>query len=222
MSPERIASTGPPSVAAASGIFELVLATRNEGKVREFQALLGSLPLQIRGADGMPEVEETGTSFAENAELKARAAAGWFGVWAIADDSGLEVDALDGAPGVQSNRFAGEGTTEADRNRRLLELLAEVPPALRTARYRAAVAIASPDGRVWVFEGACDGQIVDDPRGSGGFGYDPHFLLPEWGRTMSELAPEEKNRISHRARAFAAARTMLERLCGSQPPGAIP
>src|SRR5687767_13544713 len=105
----------------------LLVATRNPGKLRELQALLGELPIELRSADGMPEVEETGATFAENAELKARAAANWSGEWALADDSGLEVDALAGVPGVHSNRFAGGNTTEVDRNRRLLELLAEVP-----------------------------------------------------------------------------------------------
>src|SRR5436305_13012147 len=107
-------------------IQRLVIATKNPGKVREFRALLADLPLGIVGAEGMPDVEETGSTFAENAELKARAAAAWSGAWALADDSGIEVDALNGAPGVHSNRFAGEGTKEADRNRCLLELLAAV------------------------------------------------------------------------------------------------
>jgi len=195
----------------------LVIATANPGKVREFRALLADLPLELSGAEGMPEVEETGATFAANAELKARAAAAWSGEWALADDSGLEVDALDGAPGVHSNRFAGEGTTEADRNARLLALLADVPPDRRTARYRAAVAVAAPDGRVWVHEGTCEGRIQDEPRGENGFGYDPHFFVPEHGCTMAELPPETKNRISHRARALAGARPILGLLCGQEP-----
>lgn len=195
----------------------LVIATANPGKLREFRALLADLPLEAVPAEGMPEVEESGRTFAENAVLKARAAAAWSGEWALADDSGLEVDALGGAPGVHSNRFAGEGTTEAQRNRRLLELLADTPPARRTARYRAAVAIAAPDGRVWVHEGACEGLIQEEPRGEGGFGYDPHFLVPEHGLTMAELPPETKNRLSHRYRALAGARHVLERLCGLAP-----
>ncbi len=192
----------------------LIVATKNPGKVRELRALLAGLPLELISTDGMPDVEETGATFAENAELKARAAAAWSGSWALADDSGLEVDALGGRPGVHSNRFAGEGTTEADRNRALLELLAAVPPSERTARYRAAVAVASPDGRVWVTEGACEGIVCDEPRGDQGFGYDPHFFLPDHGRTMAEIDPALKNRISHRARALAATRPLLERLCG--------
>jgi XTP/dITP diphosphohydrolase len=192
----------------------LVIATANPGKLRELRALLADLPIELLSAAEMPPVDETGATFAENAELKARAAAAWSGEWSLADDSGLEVDALDGAPGVHSNRFAGEGTTEADRNRRLLELLAQTPPARRTARYRAAVAVAAPDGRVWVHEGACEGLIQDEPRGDGGFGYDPHFYVPEHGCTMAELPADVKNRLSHRYRALAGARHILERLCG--------
>lgn len=191
----------------------LIIATHNPGKVRELRVILAELPLELRGAAEMPEVEETGATFAENAELKARAAAAWSGEWSLADDSGLEVDALGGRPGVHSNRFAGPNTTEAERNRRLLELLAGVPPEQRTARYRAAVALAAPDGRVWITEGACEGRIIDTARGEHGFGYDPHFLVPDYGLTMAELDPGVKNRISHRARAVAAARDLLERLC---------
>ena len=190
----------------------LVVATKNPGKVRELQALLSDLPLELLTADGMAEVEETGSTFAENAELKARAATEWSGAWALADDSGLEVDALGGRPGIHSNRFAGPNTTEADRNRALLKLLADTPPEQRTARYRAAIAITAPDGRIWVVDGACEGRIIDEPRGEHGFGYDPHFLLPDYGKTMAELDPALKNRISHRGRALAAARPILERL----------
>ncbi|MBM3460332.1 MAG: RdgB/HAM1 family non-canonical purine NTP pyrophosphatase [Armatimonadetes bacterium] len=198
----------------AEPIRALVVATRNPGKIRELHALLSDLPLELRPADGMPEVEETGATFAENAELKARAAASWSGGWAIGEDSGLEVDALDGGPGVYSNRFAGEGTTEADRNRRLLELLAGVPAERRTARYRAVLCLAAPDGRVWLFEGVCEGRIAEAPRGEGGFGYDPLFHLPQFDQRVAELAPEVKNRISHRGRAVEAARGLLARLCG--------
>ena len=201
----------------SESVHRLVVATKNPGKVRELRALLGDLPLELLPAEEMPEVEETGVTFGENALLKARAAAEWSGEWALADDSGLEVDALDGAPGVYSNRFAGENTTEAARTCRLLELLRDVPPESRTARYRAAVAIAAPDGRVWVTEGACEGLIVDEPRGVHGFGYDPHFYVPEHGQTMAELDPDLKNRISHRARALAAAREILDRLGGMEP-----
>ena len=193
----------------------IVIATANPGKVRELRALLSDLPIELLAAEGMPEVEETGATFAENAELKARAAAEWSGEWALADDSGLEVDALNGAPGVHSNRFAGDNTTEEQRNRRLLELLADVPAPKRTARYRAVVAVAAPDGRVWLHEGACEGVLLTEGRGENGFGYDPLFYMPETGKTMAELDPAVKNRISHRARALAGARSILERLCGT-------
>lgn len=192
----------------------LVVATKNEGKVREFRALLADLSLELLSAGDMPDVEETGTTFSENAELKARAAAEWSGEWALADDSGLEVDGLGGGPGVYSNRFAGENTTEEQRNQKLLELLAHTPPEARTARYRAVVAVAAPDGRVWLYDGVCEGVITDEARGDNGFGYDPHFLVPEYGRTMAELDPVTKNRISHRGRALQAARDLLERLGG--------
>lgn len=193
----------------------LVIATRNPGKLREFRALLADLPLELVEPAGMPEVPETGSTFAENAEHKARAAAEWSGEWSMADDSGLEVDALDGRPGVHSNRFAGENTTAAERNRRLIELLADVPAERRTARYRAVVAVAAPDGRIFLSEGVCEGMIVPQPRGANGFGYDPHFFLPSLGKTMAELDPAVKNRISHRGGALAGARPILERLAGA-------
>jgi XTP/dITP diphosphohydrolase len=188
---------------------KIVVATKNPGKVREFAALLADLGLELVAATEMPEVDETGATFADNAALKARAAAEWAGLWALGEDSGLEVDALGGAPGIHSNRFAGPNTTEEMRNRRLLELLADVSEADRTARYRAALAVASPTGELHLFHGACEGRILAEPRGKGGFGYDPLFYLPEYGCTMAELPPEEKNRISHRARAVAAAIGLL-------------
>ncbi|MCC2669881.1 MAG: Nucleoside-triphosphatase rdgB [Armatimonadetes bacterium] len=198
------------------GIRTLLIATKNAGKIRELRELLHDLPLELVGADEMPEVDETGATFAENAELKARAAAAWSGEWSLADDSGLEVDALGGAPGVHSNRYWGDGTTETDRNQHLLNDLREVAPEQRTARYRAVVAIASPDGRIWLFEGACEGVIQDEPRGENGFGYDPHFYIPRFSRTMAELDPVTKNRISHRGEAFRAALPLLQRLAGGE------
>lgn len=199
-------------MAEGHSIRRLVVATQNPGKVREFRTLLGELPLELVSAAGMPEVEETGTTFAENAALKARAAAEWFKEWSLADDSGLEVDALGGAPGIHSNRYWGDNTTELDRNQYLLRDLAEVAPEQRTARYRAIVALASPEGQVWLTEGVCEGLIQDEPRGQNGFGYDPHFFMPEFGKTMAELDPDTKNQISHRGHAFRAALPYLQRL----------
>lgn len=190
----------------------LILATRNRGKRREIRAILGDLPLVIRAADEIPEVAETGATFAENAALKARAAAARYDRWALADDSGLEVDALGGEPGVLSARYgAPAARTDADRNAWLLARLAQLPREPRTARFRAAVAIAAPDGRLWLTEGLCEGVIASHPRGAGGFGYDPLFYLPEFGKTMAELPAGLKNRVSHRARALIAARAILER-----------
>jgi XTP/dITP diphosphohydrolase len=190
----------------------LLIATRNPGKLAELRRLVGRrLRLELVAMPaGAPEVEETGSTFVENARLKAGTIAAWSGEWTLADDSGLEVDALGGAPGVHSSRYAGADASDAERIAKLLEALRDVPRERRTARFRCVIAFAAPDGRTWTVEGACEGVIVSEPRGENGFGYDPVFLLPELGRTMAELTAEEKNRVSHRGRAFAAARTMLQ------------
>jgi XTP/dITP diphosphohydrolase len=194
----------------------LLIATRNPGKFRELEAILGGLRLELATDPCLPEVAETGATFGENAALKARAAADHGGCWALADDSGLEVDALNGEPGVGSARYGAPAVnSDAGRNALLLERLRGVPEERRTARFRAAVAIAAPDGRVWAREGACEGVIGFEPRGQGGFGYDPLFYLPHLGKTMAELDPAAKNRISHRARALAAAREVLEVAAGN-------
>lgn len=193
----------------------IVLATRNENKVRELAAMLAGLPIRLESIGSYPDapdVEETGATFAENAVLKAKAAAQHTGLWAMADDSGLEVDALDGQPGVYSARFAGPGATDADNNEKLLKLMADVPDDRRTARFRCAIALAAPDGRIFVDEGTCEGRIARTPRGEGGFGYDPLFVVPELGRTFAELPAAEKDRISHRGRALTAVRRRLEDL----------
>lgn len=196
----------------------LVLATRNKNKLRELTSILSDLPVRVESIasfPGAPDVEETGATMAENALLKARAAARHTGLWAMADDSGLEVDALDGRPGVYSARFAGPGATDADNNAKLLRLLEGVPDPRRTARFRCAIALVSPDGDEYVDEGVCEGVVAREPRGQGGFGYDPLFIVPEYGRTFAELPPEVKDRISHRARALAAAKRRLARLLGA-------
>ena len=158
------------------------------------------------------EVDESGASFQENAVLKARAYAAASGLPSLADDSGLEVDALGGAPGVFSARYAGAGASDQDRRQKLLTALADTPIDRRSARFRCVVAISDPGGRVAVAAGTCEGRIALEPRGTNGFGYDPVFYLPEYGCTMAELRPELKNQISHRARAIQAARPLLDAL----------
>jgi XTP/dITP diphosphohydrolase len=183
--------------------------------VREYVELLAGLPLEIVGpADvGLDlDVDESGATFQENAVLKARAFAEGSGLLTLADDSGLEVDALDGAPGVRSARYAGPDATDEDRYRLLLRQLAEVPDEARQARFRCVIAVAEPAGQIWTEEGACEGVIARSPRGSRGFGYDPIFYLPEMDKTMAELPEAHKNAISHRARAAQAIRPLLKSL----------
>ncbi|MBA2132639.1 XTP/dITP diphosphatase [Capillibacterium thermochitinicola] len=192
----------------------LVLASRNKGKLKELKMLLAGLPWAISSlADfpEVPEVEEDGTTFRENALKKATFVAKHLQMWALADDSGLEVDYLNGAPGVYSARFAGVHGDDAKNNEKLLALLAGVPWAQRTARFRCALAFVSPEGVAWTTEGTCEGFIALAPKGEGGFGYDPLFYLPEYDRTMAELPEEEKNRISHRAVAMRQFRDYLLR-----------
>jgi XTP/dITP diphosphohydrolase len=162
----------------------------------------------------VPPVEEDGRTFMENAVKKARYTCAATGEAALADDSGLEVDCLGGAPGVHSARFAGLPGDDEANNHRLLQLLAGVPLDRRTARFRCAVAVAFPDGELLTAEGTCEGLIVDEPRGKEGFGYDPLFYLPEYGKTVAELDLETKNRVSHRGRAMAAVCELLARKLG--------
>ncbi|MDR7483158.1 MAG: RdgB/HAM1 family non-canonical purine NTP pyrophosphatase [Armatimonadota bacterium] len=200
----------------------LVLATRNPGKVREFRALLRHLPLVLLTLDdfpALPRVDEPGQTFAENAAAKAVTVARLTGTLTLADDSGVEIDALGGAPGVHSATFLGPEATDDDRNAWVLAQLRDVPQQRRTARYRAVVAVATPEGCVRTFEGRWEGCIADAPRGRGGFGYDPIFLVPELGKTVAELPLAEKNRRSHRARALTAARAYLEALLARQEDG---
>lgn len=190
----------------------LLLATHNPGKIREYRALLADLPvtvLSLAEAGIELEVPETGTTFAENAVLKARAYAKHSGHWAWADDSGLEVDALGGRPGVYSARYAGPQASDEERHRRLLAELQAFPPEQWTARFRCVIAIARPDGALLTAEGTVEGHITDRPRGEHGFGYDPIFYLPSHKATMAELPPAEKNRISHRGQAARQAKALL-------------
>lgn len=197
-------------------VHTLVLATTNPGKVREYEWLLAEagLPLRILGLGevGLSAPPETGETFAENAILKARHAAVGSGLPALADDSGLEVDGLGGAPGVRSACYAGEGATDEANRQRLITELARVPEGERTGRFRCAIAIALLDGAVETVEGHCEGHVITAPRGDNGFGYDSLFLLPGRGLTLAELTLAEKNAISHRARATAQALPVLRRL----------
>ena len=192
----------------------LVIATGNVGKLREFQALLHDLPFLAvsQTSLGVPAAEETGSTFLANALLKARHAAEATGEAAIADDSGLEVDALGGAPGVYSARYAGPGADDAANNAKLLRALQDIPAPLRRARYRCVLVYADgPDDPAPLrAEGSWEGLIVDVPRGTGGFGYDAHFWLPELGMSAAELDPAEKNRLSHRGQALRRLRAQLE------------
>ncbi|OAT82382.1 XTP/dITP diphosphatase [Desulfotomaculum copahuensis] len=194
---------------------QLVLATRNEGKIRELTALIAPLGFTISSlADypQIPEVVEDGATFEENAVKKARAVAAAAGCPALADDSGLEVDYLGGAPGVYSARFAGRGHDDRANNEKLLQMLRGVPAEKRTARFRCVVAVATPGGLVYTTEGVCAGMIGEEPRGKGGFGYDPLFYIPEYGKTFAELDPFIKNQISHRGRALTGTWNILAEL----------
>jgi XTP/dITP diphosphohydrolase len=185
----------------------IAIASRNPGKIREIRSICADWPVgwvTVDEHEAWPDVEETGESYLENALLKARAVADGVGVPAVADDSGIEVDALGGAPGPRSARYAGEEATDEQNLRMMIRALAGVPAGGRTARYRCLAVLAWPDGREVSAEGTCEGSLVSNPRGTGGFGYDPIFVPAGWEQTMAELSPEEKDRISHRGRAFRA------------------
>jgi XTP/dITP diphosphohydrolase len=184
----------------------VVLATANPGKLREVRALLGAAGLEVVGLDAIGPVAlpEEGDDYEANALAKARAAARASGLPALGDDSGLEVEALDGAPGPRSARYGGPGLDDAGRTRALLAALAGVPPERRGARFVCVAALALPGGEVATARGECAGRIAEAPRGSAGFGYDPVFEPTPGGPTMAELPPAEKERISHRGRAFRA------------------
>lgn len=214
-------------------IDRLLVATRNHGKLAEIRAALAGAVGQVVGLDdveGIPEIDEDGRTFVENATKKAEDVRRIAGGWVLADDSGLEVDALGGVPGVYSARYA----TPADRERldvrfdegqdtannaKLLDALAGVSPGERAARFRAVLALASPDGAMRTFEGACEGTILEAPRGDRGFGYDPLFQPEGESRAMAEIPIEEKNSISHRGQALAALRAWVEAGGASGQPG---
>ncbi len=195
----------------------ILIATTNPGKLAEVRALLGRLPLTLVAPGDLrmtlPEVEESGGTYAENASLKATALAQASGLWTLADDSGLEIDVLGGAPGLHSARAAGPGRSDVDRRRKLLRELAANPPPW-SAHFHCTVALSSPEGQVDRAAGDCPGEIIPEERGSGGFGYDPIFLVAGTGLTMAELTMEAKNRISHRARAVEAILPILRARLG--------
>lgn len=191
---------------------ELVLASGNRGKIAELKKLLAPLQITVKSlADypDMPETVEDGETFQANAIKKAREAAAYTGIMALADDSGLEVDYLKGLPGVHSARFAGEPKDDAANNRKLLALLQGVPWEQRTARFRCVVALCTPQGEVYTSEGTCEGYILEQLKGQGGFGYDPLFYVPELNQTFAEIDLEIKNKISHRGKALAGAIKIL-------------
>lgn len=178
----------------------IVIATRNKGKLRELSLILADAYddiLSLADFEDIPDIEETGLSFRENAFIKAKTTSDFLGMDAIGDDSGLVVDVLGGAPGIYSARYAGRGASDYDNNKKLLSELKEKNN--RDAKFVCCIALVRADGRQEFFEGECSGQIIQEKRGESGFGYDPVFYVPQYGKTMAELGPEIKNRISHRA-----------------------
>lgn len=218
-----------------SGVVEVLIATRNPGKAREIEAILSEKGSAVESfptlrwktlddlAEEIPEPTEDQATFIGNASLKARYYSLASGLWTLADDSGLEVDALSGAPGVMSARFAGlpdsadRQTRDAANNEKLVAQLQGVPPERRTARFRCALALADGQRILATVEGTIEGRIIDVSRGRGGFGYDSHFLVPHLGKTTAELAPSEKNRISHRGQALRQMRAKLAELLIASP-----
>lgn len=195
---------------------QLLLASRNPGKCREMRVLLQPLGVEIIDVIELAtevRVDEIGKTYAENASLKAGIFAEQFHIWAIGDDTGLEVDVLEGAPGLHSARLVGPGGSDVERRNHLLTMLGAHPRPW-TARFRCVVALAGPEGIIDLAEGTCEGEIIPDERGDGGFGYDSIFLVKGMGRTMAEISPEEKNRVSHRSRAVLALLPTLKKRLG--------
>lgn len=198
---------------------KLVIATGNKGKLKEFQRLLEPLGVEILSLADFPtigEIEETGKTFAENALIKARTTALKTGFLSLADDSGLEVDFLQGAPGVNSARFAGEPTDDKRNNQKLLDLLKNIPLPQRTGRFKCVIAIVQPNGEEFTVEGKCEGLILEEEKGGKGFGYDPLFYVPQYDNTFAQLDMDIKNEISHRGKATREAVQILEKLFGNK------
>lgn len=197
-------------------MLRFIVASGNKGKLIEIKEILKGFPIEVLSmaeAGVHKEIDETGRTFEENAMLKARAISEITNDIVMADDSGLEVDYLDGAPGIHSARFAGEGATDEDKNNKLLGMLEGVPSDKRIARFVCAVAVSFPDGSGFTVRGTCEGTIGTKPAGNGGFGYDPLLYIPEYDMTIAEMDMETKNRISHRGKAF---RLMVEELNKSE------
>ncbi len=194
---------------------KIILATGNRGKVKEIRDLVADLPISFLSLNDIPdppEVLEDGATFEENALKKARETARATGMPALADDSGLCVDALDGRPGVLSARYAGDDSSDESKYRRILKEMRDVPEGKRTARFVCVLALVHPDGEERIFRGVCEGRITREPRGAGGFGYDPIFLYEDSERTFAEIGREFKNQVSHRGRALAAFAEYLREL----------
>jgi XTP/dITP diphosphohydrolase len=194
---------------------KLLIATNNKGKIQEFRALLRGIPYELVAPADIQlklDVEESGSTYQENAKLKALAFSTASGLLAMADDSGLEVDALAGSPGIRSSRYAGTAAADINKVDYLLAKLEGVPEEKRSARFRCVIAIAKPDGQVYFCSGLCEGRISFQPQGRAGFGYDPVFYFPELGKTMAELSEEVKNQISHRGRAAREAIQLLKNM----------
>ena len=198
---------------------KIVLSTRNPGKIAEIHSIITNSGLKdkveietLASYPGIPDIIEDGITFSENASKKALTVARFTGHIAVADDSGLEVDALDGSPGVYSARFAGEGAQDPDNIKKLLGLLKDTPSGKRGARFVCVIAVATPSGDVRLAEGDCRGFISEEGRGTSGFGYDPVFVVPEYGKTFAELGNDIKNKISHRAVALGKISSILENI----------
>jgi len=194
---------------------EIVLATKNSDKIREIKKILASPKIKLLSRFDYPgwlSVVENGQTLAENAIKKAKSMLKFTGKPSLSDDSGLFVHALGGLPGVRSSRYAGEKSSYSENNKKLLEALHKVPFNKRQAEFRCVVALALPTGKIYTTEGICKGVISNELRGNSGFGYDPLFLIPEYGKTFAELGPEIKNKISHRAKAFDKMKKLIEKL----------
>jgi XTP/dITP diphosphohydrolase len=199
----------------------LVIASHNRKKAGEMRQILsgrfpGLIIRTLADFDGAPEPEETGNSYPENAEIKALSAFNYTGEWSLADDAGLEIDALDGAPGLYSKRFGGEEMPFPEKIARILDLMKDLPESRRSARFCCSIALVTGDRQVNHFSATCEGRIANKPSGSGGFGYDPIFYLPELGCTMADLTAEQKHAISHRGKVLCLLGDWLEHRGGSR------